>query len=203
MGRARHPGLGSCSVGIEVLNVGGWLTNGDFAVEAGVDFLCVTEQRLVSARARSEWKRLRSKSISSIWSPASQEFSAVGNAGVGVVSLKGAPLALPTFATPGFERFFGLGRAVRCMVPLGCRRFMYLVVLYGYYGADSSAEKLQLTNQLFEAALGELAVVARRQPCLIVGDFNVEPTKIPCLAEGISAGLWVDLEASWAAGCWS
>ena len=31
-----------------------------------------------------------------------------------------------------------------------------------------------------------------------VGDFNVEPTKIPCLAKGISAGLWVDLEASWA-----
>ena len=107
-------------------------------------------------------------------------------------------MALPTFATPGFERFFGLGRAFRCMVPLGCRRFIHLVVLYGYYGAGSSAEKLQLTNQLFEAALGELAVVARRQPCLIVGDFNVEPTKIPCLAKGISAGLWVDLEASWA-----
>ena len=46
--------------------------------------------------------------------------------------------------------------------------------------------------------MGELAVVARGQPCLIVGDFNVEPTKIPCLAKGISAGLWVDLEASWA-----
>ena len=46
--------------------------------------------------------------------------------------------------------------------------------------------------------LGELGVVARGQPCLIVGDFNVEPTKIPCLAKGISAGLWVDLEASWA-----
>ena len=162
-------------------------------------FLCVTEHRLVSAGARSEWKRLRSKSISSIWSLASQEFSAVGNVGVGVVSLKGAPLALPTFATPGFERFFGFGRAVRCMVPLGCRRFMHLVVLYGHFGADSCAEKLQLTNQLFEAALGELAVVARGQPCLIVGDFNVEPTKIPCLAIGISAGLWVDLEASWAA----
>ena len=32
----------------------------------------------------------------------------------------------------------------------------------------------------------------------MVGDFNVEPTKIPCLAKGIMAGLWVDLEASWA-----
>ena len=40
--------------------------------------------------------------------------------------------------------------------------------------------------------------MAREQPCLLVGDFNVEPTKIPCLAKGIMAGLWVDLEASWA-----
>ena len=187
MGRARHPGPGS--VGVEVLNVGGWLTNGDFAADTGSDFLCVTEHRLVSARARSEWKRLRERRIPSIWSPASQELSVVGNAGVGVVSLKGAPLALPTFATPGFQRFFGLGRAVRCLVTLGCRRFMHLVILSSNFGADSSAEKLQLTNQLFEAALGELAVVARGQPCLIVGDFNVEPTKIPCLAKGMGSGL--------------
>ena len=46
--------------------------------------------------------------------------------------------------------------------------------------------------------LVELSVVAMDQPCLIVGDFNVEPTKIPCLSKGILAGLWVDLESSWA-----
>ena len=141
LGRARHPGPGSASVGIEVFNISGWLSDGDFAVEADVDFWCVIEHRLVSARARSEWKRLRGKSISSIWSHASQEFSVVGNAGVGVVSLRSAPLALPTFATPGIERFFSLGRAVRCLVPMGDRRFMHLVVLYGYHGADSSAER--------------------------------------------------------------
>ena len=130
--------------------------------------------------------------------PASQEFSPVGNAGVGVVSLRGAPLALPTFATSGFEKFYSLGRALRCVLPLGLGRFMHLVVLYGYHGADSVAEFLKLIDQLFEAALGELAVVARGQPCLIVGDFNTDPMKIPCLAKGISAGLWIDLEASWA-----
>ena len=62
---------------------------------------------------------------------------------------------------------------------------LHLFVLYGYQGADSDAEQLALTEQLFDAALGELSVVARGQPCLIVGDFNVEPTKIPCLAKGI------------------
>ena len=31
---------------------------------------------------------------------------------------------------------------------------------------------------------------------MIVGDFNVEPTKIPCLVKGISAALWFDFEES-------
>ena len=26
----------------------------------------------------------------------------------------------------------------------------------------------------------------------------MEPTKIPCLLKGISAGFWIDLEAAWA-----
>ena len=55
-----------------------------------------------------------------------------------------------------------------------------------------------MTEQLFDAVLGELNVVARGQPCLLVGDVNVEPTEIPCLAKGISAGLWVDFEEAWA-----
>ena len=133
--------------------------------------------------------------LASIWSQAS---SHVGSAGVGVVSLSGAPLSLPTIATAQFKRFFDCGRAVRCMVPLGLGRFMHLVVLYGFQGADSDAEQLSLIEQLFDAALSELSVVSRWQPCLFVGDFNVEPTKIPCLAKGISAGLWVDLEEAWA-----
>ena len=69
---------------------------------------------------------------------------------------------------------------------------------FGFQGADSDAEQLSLTEQLMDAALGELSDVARGRPCLLVGDFNVEPTKIPCLAKGISAWLWVDLEAAWA-----
>ena len=88
--------------------------------------------------------------------------------------------------------------AVRCVLPLGGGRIMHLVVLYGYQEADRDPEQLALTDQLLDAALNELACVAREQPCLLVGDFNVEPTKISCLAKGIMAGLWVDLEASWA-----
>ena len=60
------------------------------------------------------------------------------------------------------------------------------------------AEKLGLTNQLFEAVLCELAVVIWGQPCLVVWDFDVEPTNIPCLLKGISAGFCIDLEAAWA-----
>ena len=97
--------------------------------------------------------------------------------------MKGAPLALPTFATSQFRSFFGSGRAVRCMLPLGVGRFMHLVVSYGYQGADFDPEQLALTEQLFDAASSELSVVARGKLCLTVEDFNEEPTKIPCLAK--------------------
>ena len=66
-----------------------------FALDAGLDILAITEHRLIPARVRSEWARLRSNGVASIWAPASQDSSHVGNAGVGVVSLKGAPLSLP------------------------------------------------------------------------------------------------------------
>ena len=85
IGRARHPGPSSTSprLGIEVQNFGGWLTHGDFALDTDVDFLAAVEHRV-----RSEWSRLKRKNLASIWSPASQVSSHVGNAGVGVVSLR-------------------------------------------------------------------------------------------------------------------
>ena len=124
---------------------------------------------------------MRRKGIHSVWAPASQEGSHVGHAGVGIVSLKGAPIAMPTFATADVRRYFDLGRLVRSVLPLGDSRLMHLVVAYRHQGADDEAEKLSLTHQLFDAVMGELAVVGRGQPCVIAGDFNVEPTKIPCL----------------------
>ena len=104
VGRARHFGPPSLlrHVGLEFLNVGGWLNHGDLALGAGVDFPAVAEHRLIPARVRSEFARLRKKGFSSIWAPACQDSSHVGKAGVGVVSLRGAPLALPTFATAQF-----------------------------------------------------------------------------------------------------
>ena len=91
--RAKNPGPGSSHhLAVEVFNVGGWLTHGDLALDAGLDFLAVTEHRLIPARVRSEWARLRAKGVASIWAPASQDASHVSNAGVGVVSLRGAPL---------------------------------------------------------------------------------------------------------------
>ena len=111
IGRARHPGPGSASFLVEVLNVGEWLTHCDFAFDAEVDFLAVVEHRLIPARVRSEWARLRCKRLASIWAPASQEASHVSHAGVGivgVVSLRGAPLSLPSIATVQFQRFFWL-----------------------------------------------------------------------------------------------
>ena len=136
VGRARHPGPFSGSMTVEVLNVGGWLAHGDMVLETCVDFLAVVEHRLVPARVRREWAGLRARGASSVWSLASQESSHVGHGGVGVISLKGAPLSLPASVTAQFRRFFDCGRALRCMLLVASGRFLHLVVLYGYQGAD-------------------------------------------------------------------
>ena len=103
-------------------------------LEARVDFTAVVERRLIPARVRSEWARLRAKGLASVWAPTSQESSHVGHAGVGVISLRGAPVSLPTFATAQFKLFFECRRAVRCMLPVASGRFLHLVVLYWVSG---------------------------------------------------------------------
>ena len=70
--------------------------------------------------------------------------------------------------------------------------------MYGFQGASTDPEKLRLTEKLLDAVLCELAVVASGQPCLIVGDLNIEPDRIPCLLKGLTAGHWFDLQSSWA-----
>ena len=115
-----------------------------------------------------------------------------------MVSLRGAPISLPTFATVGFSKFFHLGRALRCHLPISGGRIVHLVVVYGFQGASTDLEKLRLTEKLLDAVLCELAVVASGQPCLIVGDLNIEPDRIPCLLKCLTAGHWFDLQSSWA-----
>ena len=60
IGRAKNPGPDySQHLSVEVFDVGGWLTHGDLALDTEVDFLAVTEHRLILARVRSEWARLK------------------------------------------------------------------------------------------------------------------------------------------------
>ena len=100
IGRARH-------LDVEVFNVGGFLTHGDYALETDFDFLAVVEHRLVPARATNEAKRLKRAGVWSIWAPASRDSGPVGHAGIGVVSSRGAPPLFPHF---GYCCFYG----VRC-----------------------------------------------------------------------------------------
>ena len=48
---------------------------------------------------------------------------------------------------------------------------IHLVVAYGFHGDDEDTEKLGLTDQLFDAALCELAVVSRGHPCVSKGSW--------------------------------
>ena len=104
-GRTRHPGPGPRDVtpgqlSIEFMNVGGWLTSGDLAMDSCAQFPAVAGHRLIPSRARSVRHHLRKAGHQSIWAPACQHKIAGGHAGVGVISLGGAPLSLPSFCHP-------------------------------------------------------------------------------------------------------
>ena len=178
---------------IEFANIGGWLTYGDLAMDSCAQFLAVAEHRLIPARARSVGHQLRKAGFHSVWAPACQDSIPGGHAGVGVVSLSGAPLALPSFVTPEFRDFFRLGRVLRTTLPTGKGGVVHLFVVYGYQGAEEDADKLRLTDKLLQAVLAEAQVVCIGQPMLIAGDLNADPAVIPCLAKGMSAGRYVDL----------
>ena len=196
IGRARHPAPPSNNLDVEVFNVGGFLTHGDHVLDTDADFVAVVEHRLVPARARSEGKRLLLAGVRSVWAPASLEGRHVGHAGVGVVSLRGAPISLPTFATVGFSEFFHLGRALRCHLPISGGRIVHLVVVYGFQGASTDSEKLRLTEKLLDAVLCELTVVGLWSALSHCWRSKYWPDRIPCLLEGLTAGHWFDLQPS-------
>ena len=205
IGRARHPGpgprdfpLGQLSV--EFINVGGWLTSGDLAMDSCAQFLAVAEHRLIPSRAGSICHQLRLAGHHSIWAPACQDKIAGGHAGVGVISLGGAPLSLPSFVTPQFQEFFRLGRVLRTTLPTSQGGVVHLFVVYGHQVAEEDAEKLRLTDRLLQAVLAEAQMVCVGQPVLVAGDLNADPAVIPCLAKGISAGWYVDLALAYSVG---
>ena len=181
--------------------MGGWLSNRDLALDSTAHFLAVVEHRLIPARSRSVANSLKVTSgLVSVWAPACQDSIPGGHAGVGVISLKGAPLTLPTFSTPEFGEFFRLGRVIRVILPLADGRIAHLFVVYGYQGSCDDPHKLSLTNKLMEAVIGEAKVCGAYQPVIIAGDLNAEPSVIPVVAKALHCSHLVDLEAAFSSG---
>ena len=120
--------------------------------------------------------------------------------GVGVVSLRGAPLPPSVPCTQDFKSFVGLGRVLRCVVPVQGGRIVRVVVVCRFQGAETDTEKLAQAEQLFQAVLCELRAVGQGHPKLVLDDFNVEPSMIHCLVEGIAEGSWIDFTEQLSAG---
>ena len=121
IGRARHPGPGPRSfipgqMSVEFVNVGGWLTCGDLALDSCAQFLAVAEHRLIPSGARSICHQLWKAGYQSVRPPACQDQVAGGG---WCFSRGGARVALPTFATSEFKEYFRLGRALRVTFPTG------------------------------------------------------------------------------------
>ena len=207
IGRARHPGPGPRSftpgqLFIEFVNVGGWLTSGELALDSCAQFLAIAEHRLIPSRARSVCHRLRRAGHYSVWALACQDQVAGGHAGVGVVSLGGAsPVSSHLLSLLTLGSFFRLGRVLRTTLPTGEGGVVvHLFVVYGYQGAEEDADQLKLADKLLQPVLAEAQVVCVGQPMLIAGDLNADPALIPCVAKGISAGRCIDLALAFSMG---
>ena len=93
-------------------------------LESKAHFLVVAEHRLVPARARNVTTQLRKARRSSVWAPSCHDVTPGGHAGVGVISLHGASLSLPTLFNPSFKEFFRLGRAMSLVLPSVCHLWL-------------------------------------------------------------------------------
>ena len=93
-----------------------------------------------------------------------------------------------------------MGRNLRTTLLTGKGGAVHLFVVYWYQGAEEDADQLLLADKLLQAVLAEAQVVCIGQPLLIAGDLNADPAVIPCLAEGISAGRFVDLALAFSRG---
>ena len=103
-------------------------------------------------------------------------------------------------ATFGFGEFYRLGRAIRAILPLDNGSIAHLFVVYGYHGSSEDNHKLALTNKLLEAVICEVRVCGTRQPVIITGDLDVEPSVILVTAKALQCGYFVDLEEACSGG---
>ena len=164
---------------VEFVNVGGWLTYGDLALDSCAQFLAVAEHRLIPSMARSVCHQLRRAGHQSVWSPTCQDQVAGGHSGVGVVNLGGAPLSLSSFSTPQIKEFFRLGRALRTTVPTGKGGVIRLFVVHGYQGRRRRLINFFLLIsfcRLFWLRLRRFVLVSL---CSLL--VNADPAVIPCL----------------------
>ena len=100
-GGAKHPGLGNLE--LEVLNTdGSCMVIFHLRLKLASWLLLSTDSYLLG---QNEWSRLRQKGIHSVWPVANQDLSYVATAGVGIVSLWGVHVTLPTYATAQSQKF--------------------------------------------------------------------------------------------------
>ena len=144
---------------VEFVNVGGWLTHGDVAIDSCAQFLAVAQHRLIPARVKSVGHQLHKCWISICLDTCLTGSSTGGHAGVGVVSLCGSPLAAPTFVTPEFKGVLQAGSGFEFYPSYWSRRVVHLFVVYGYQGSEEDAENHALTDKLLQAVLAEAKVV--------------------------------------------
>ena len=158
------------------------MTHGDSALDSCAQFLAVAEYRLFFPGPGLFCHQVRNGRHQFVWSPACQNQVAGGHAGVGVVWW-GA-----LFCHPG------------SLSLLGKEEWSISLLFMGIRGRGRILISCGSLRSCYRLSLVEAQVVCIGQPLPIAGDLNADPAVIPGLADGISAGRFVDLAFAYSLG---
>ena len=146
-------------------------------------------------------QHLRQAGISSVLAPSCQDATPGGHAGVGVVSLHGAPSHFPELLLLRSKSFFGWAE------PCGLYFHWATKVSHTslFFFMDAKGRKANLRNERVQTNILLPCLLKPRCAVLVsllfwLGGFNADPLVSPSSAKGISEGAWIDVEKAFASG---
>ena len=90
------------------------------------------------------------------------------------------------------------GRWIEAKIPIkGNAKFLTIASFYGISGASSDSRKHALNESIVSQAI-ERVINAGTDPCILAGDFNVEPETSAAIATVVDEGLLIDVGHDWA-----
>ena len=121
--------------------------------------------------------------------------------GGGLTSVKGPRKSLQPDKDTTDTELYQSGRWQEIKYPIGkTRSYLTVANYYGCSGANNDI-KTRTENEILLAPAIQRAIEANKEPYILVGDCNIDPSESPAIAAAVEAGLLVDVAYAAAPNC--